>query len=249
MQYYLGAIQELSQAFKNQSDIQNEIIKLKTSLDAIAGERKNSRQAVISQENKEKIGKQLKSMHDIISKSNYSISEKNWLSQNVRIIEQYLDVGFRDKYMAENLLWIKSQNPGSKIIAWAHNGHIKETGYSMGKYLSDSLKNDYLTIGFTFHKGNYTAVGNNGLTNYQAQESYPGTYEYFFNSINEPIFVLDLREVKKQNSEFSKWLLEQLSFRSVGAVKMENEFSETDLTADFDLIIFINESSNSKLLD
>jgi hypothetical protein len=29
---------------------------------------------------------------------------------------------------------------------------------------------------------------------------------------------------------------------------MDNEFSETDLTSDFDLIIFINESSSSTLL-
>ena len=117
------------------------------------------------------------------------------------------------------------------------------------KHLFDSLKNDYLTIGFTFHNGNYTARGDKGLTSYQAQESFVGTYEYFFNSINEPIFLLDLREVKKQKSEYSKWLLEKLLFRRVGAVKAKNEFSETDLTADFDLIIFINESSNSMILD
>jgi len=138
---------------------------------------------------------------------------------------------------------------GLTKIAWAHNGHIKETGYSMGRYLSDSLKNDYLTIGFTFHKGNYTAVGDEGLTNYQAQESYPGTYEYFFNAIHEPIFIMDLREIKKQNSVYSKWLLYQLFFRTVGAMKMDNEFYETDLTSDFDLIIFIDESTNSRLLD
>ena len=77
------------------------------------------------------------------------------------------------------------------------------------------------------------------MTNYQAQESYPGTYEYFFNAINEPIFIMDLREIKKQNSIYSKWLLDQLLFRSVGAMKMDNEFYETDLTADFDLIILL----------
>jgi hypothetical protein len=52
-----------------------------------------------------------------------------------------------------------------------------------------------------------------------------------------------------QNSAYSKWLLDQLLFRTVGAAKMDNEFFETDLTADFDLIIFINESTHSKLLE
>jgi len=188
-------------------------------------------------------------LRNFINRSEYQVSKKNWLLQNVRIIEQYLDNKARDKYMAENLLWIKSQNPDSKIITWAHNSHIKRTGNSMGNYLSDNLKSDYLTIGFTFHKGNYTAVWDKGSTTFKAQESYPGTYEYFFNAINEPIFVLDLREAKKENAINGKWLLNQLLFRTVGAAKMDNEFFETDLTADFDLIIFINESTHSKLLE
>jgi erythromycin esterase len=249
MQYYFGAIQELSEAFKGQNKIQKIITELKTSLDSVKIDRQNSRQAIVSQENQKRMDNQLNSLRNFISKSNYPISEKSWLSQNVRIIEQYLENDSRDRYMAENLLWIRSQNPNSKIVIWAHNGHIKKTDYSMGKYLTDSLKNDYLTIGFTFHKGSYTAKGDKGLSTYQAQESYPGTYEYFFNAINEPIFVMDLREAKKQNSTYSKWLMEQLSFRSVGAMKTDNEFYETDLTADFDLLIFIRESTNSKLLD
>jgi erythromycin esterase len=146
-------------------------------------------------------------------------------------------------------LWIRSQNPGSKIVAWAHNGHIQKTDNRMGMYLSEALKDDYLTIGFAFHKGNYTAVGNNGLSIYEAQESYPGTYEYFFKSVNEPVFILDLRAAKRENAVQAKWLLGKLPFRSVGSTKMVNEFSETDLTADFDLIIFINESTHSTLLN
>lgn len=249
MQFYKGAIQELNDAFKDHSEIQNKITELKSVLDAVNSERKNSRQAVVSQENKKKIDDHLNSLRDFISGSNFAATQKSWLMQNIRVIEQYLDSTSRDKYMAENLLWIKSQNPDSKIIAWAHNGHIKETDYSMGKYLAEILQNDYLTIGFTFNKGNYTAVGTNGLTDYPAQESYPGTYEYFFNSVNVPIFILDLRNTKKQNSENSKWLMEKLDFRSVGAMKTESEFYETDLTDDFDLIIFINESTHSTILE
>jgi erythromycin esterase len=249
MQFYFGAIQELSEAFNGQDKIQKIITELKTSLDNINNERNKSSQAVMTEENKKKPVNQLNSLRDFISKSNYPVSKKSWLSQNIRIIEQYIENASRDQYMAENLLWIKSQNPDSKIVVWAHNGHIQKTDNRMGKYLFDSLKNNYLTIGFTFHKGSYTAKGDKGLSTYQAQESYPGTYEYFFNEINEPIFILDLTEVKKQNSEYGKWLTEQLSFRSVGAMKTDNEFYETNLTSDFDLLIFIRESTNSKLLD
>jgi Erythromycin esterase homolog len=250
MQFYQGAIQELSQLFNNQPAAQKEISELKTQLFTLVGKRNNSREAVLSLKEKIEFSNRLQSIRDFISQSFFPLSEKEWLRQNVRIIEQYLDNVYttRDKYMAENLLWIKSQNPDSKIIMWAHNGHIKRSGASMGNYLSDSLKKDYFTIGFTFNNGNYTAQGDKGLSSYPAQESYIGTYEHFFNSINVPIFILDLREAKKQNSEYSKWLLGKALFRSVGALKVNNEFFETDLTKDFDLIIFINESSHSHLL-
>jgi erythromycin esterase len=249
MQFFSGAIDELDQAYKNQVEIQNLLKELRTGLDEISQERKNSGREVISNEKRNKTVNQIKSLRDYVSGSDKPLSEKSWLLQNIRILEQYLDVSSRDKYMAENLLWIRSQNPGSKIVSWAHNGHIQKTDYRMGMYLSESLKEDYLTIGISFHKGNYTAMGDHGLSAYESQESYPGTYEYFFNMVDEPVFILDLREAKKQNPEQARWLLDPLPFRSVGAVKMVSEFSETDLTEDFDLIIFIRESTSSTLLN
>jgi erythromycin esterase len=248
MQYYSGALKELSDAFREQEDIQNMISELGTVLDSVNSERRKSRQTVIPGESRKKIATLSDSLGKVIQNSDLPVYEKNWLKQNLRIIEQYLDVAARDRYMAENLLWIRSQNPDSKIVAWAHNGHIKKTGYSMGKFLSDSLRDDYLTIGFTFNKGTYTAIGNEGLTTYQAQESYPGTFEYFFNAINVPVFLLDLRGIKKQDQPDGRWLADRLLFRSVGAMKTENEFYDTSLTDDYDMIIFIGESTASELL-
>ncbi|NOY47415.1 MAG: erythromycin esterase family protein [Chlorobi bacterium] len=244
MQFYQGAIKELENKINKRSDTYKLIPQLKSKLSAINIQRNQKRQ--ISDENKIEIYHLLNSIKKNVSKSN-----NEWLFQNIRMIEQSVDgnKGFqRDKYMAENLLWIKNQNPKSKIIVWAHNGHIKKTGNVMGKHLLNSLGNDYLTIGFTFNKGSYTAVGKNGLSSYKAQESPAGSYEYFFKQINTPIFLLDLRQVKQQNSKFSKWLLDKLLFRDIGALKTDNEFYKTNLTEDFDFIIFINESSNSKLL-
>lgn len=251
MQFYQGAVQELHQAFLDRDDILDTVKDLKTILDTVALYRADDWQVPVTKENKQNINIKLNAIRDIISWSDFTISKKNWLLQNIRVIEQYLElnISLRDQYMAENLLWIRSQNPDSRIAVWAHNSHIRKTGYSMGNYLSDSLKQDYLTIGFTFHEGNYTAVGTDGLTAYPAQESYPGTYEYFFNSVGVPVFILDLREVKKRNPEYGKWLQERLLFRTIGAAKTNNEFSDTNLTEDYDLIIFINESSNSQLLE
>jgi erythromycin esterase len=246
MQFYYGAIKELERCFKNKDKSLKLISELKNALNSINNKSIKTQQ--IPKADKINIFHIINSIKNNVSKLK---NNKDWLFQNIRLIEQYLNnnVDSRDKYTAENLLWIRKQNPKSKIVIWAHNDHIKKTGNVMGRYILDSIKKEYLSIGFTFHKGSYTAVGKNGLTSYNAQQSTSGTYEYIFNQINEPYFLLDLRQVKKQNSKYSKWLLNKLGFRDVGALKTVNEFYDTDLTQDFDFIIFINESSNSKLLD
>lgn len=247
MVFYAGAIQELETSFAGQAKVYETISTLKKTLDNI----QTTHPITVSREDREKIGQLLNTINHFITESKKSEAEMDWLYQNIRIIEQYVDqnVASRDKYMAENLLWVKDRNPGSKIVLWAHNGHIEKTGNSMGKYLSDALGTDYITIGLAFHNGHYTANGDKGLTSYEAQDSYIGTYENFFNAIDVPIFILDLRTVKEKTSENSKWLLDELEFRNVGAMKMENEFSVTNLTQDFDLILFINESTSSTLLE
>ena len=171
-------------------------------------------------------------------------------STNLSYEDRFQGYELRDKLMAENLVWLLNDiYPNKKVIVWAHNGHIQKTESRMGNYLSDSLKNDYVSIGFAFHKGTYTARGENGLSTYPAQDSYLGTYEYVFNAINEPIFLLDLRQINEESDENGKWLLNNLDFRIVGSRNEKNEFRESNLTKDYDLIIFINESTNSKLLD
>ncbi|MGB3150895.1 MAG: erythromycin esterase family protein, partial [Maribacter sp.] len=208
--------------------------------------------SLLSQSNKDIIEEKLENAKDAIAKLNITENSKEWLYQHVRIIEQYVaqtSYMIRNKFMAENLLWIKSQNQGSKIAVWAHNGHIQRTMHGMGNYLSDSLANDYVAVGFAFYGGTYTATGKNGLTTYQAQGPYNGTFEKFFGSIDVPIFIIDLRSVKEQKPMHAKWLLEKLDFRQVGSMKLESEFYETDISEDYDLIIFINNSSGSKILD
>lgn len=174
-----------------------------------------------------------------------------WLHRNLLVVRQSLDQSsytVRDRYMAENLLWIRKQNPESKVVVWAHNGHIRETEPSMGSYLSQALGKDYVSVGFAFDDGSFTAVGRQGLASYPARKSYPGTYEYVFGKIDEPIFLLDLKRAAADNSPDGEWLRRKLKFRSIGSVSMLQEFFPTDLLADYDLIIFIRTSSASRLL-
>ncbi|GGI90388.1 erythromycin esterase family protein [Deinococcus wulumuqiensis] len=71
--------------------------------------------------------------------------------------------GTRDDFMAENLLGFLQANPQSKVMLWAHNGHVSkapdvlsQTG--MGAQLSAALGSDYRTVGLTFSSGSIRAV-------------------------------------------------------------------------------------------
>src|SRR5262249_44931914 len=68
----------------------------------------------------------------------------------------------RDRCMADNVDWILSQAPaGTKIVLWAHNGHVSRMGMggtSMGSHLARRHGRDYLVLGFAAHQGLYTAV-------------------------------------------------------------------------------------------
>lgn len=177
--------------------------------------------------------------------------QRQWLLQYIRIIVQAMDTSYegRDRYMAENLLWIKERNPGSKIAAWAHNAHIHHIEEGMGQHLKEALGDDYVTIGFAFHSGKYTAAGPDGLSAYDAITAYPGTYEYIFSKMDEPIYIFDLRSAAADDSEAGKWLHNKLKLRQIGAVPLdEYQFWPTELPEKFDFLIFVRNISPSRLL-
>ena len=249
MQYYDGAVNELLDAFKGHDEAASKITALKKTLDEIRIRAQQNRgmPSVGYNETKE-IDTVLSFLRNIIDTS----PKKDWLLQNAVVIEQYLGNNsglWRDKCMADNFLWIKEHNPNSKLVIWAHNGHIMKTNQMMGYHLAQKLGNDYTTIGFTFYNGNFTAAGSKGLTSYEAQQGYPGTLEYLLEQMKEPIFILDLKKIKTDNNKDIEWITQRLSYRRVGAMGgIPNEFSEGKISDDFDYLIFIKTSTSSILL-
>jgi len=187
-----------------------------------------------------------------IEASSLQAVKKAWLLQNIIINQQYLGMNnglWRDKCMADNFLWIKDQNTKSKFVIWAHNGHIMRTNQMMGDHLAQKLGSDYITFGFAFFNGSFTAAGSKGLTSYDAVHAYPGTMEYLLEQLKEPIFILDLKKIKEDNHKELQWLTGQIEYRRVGAMGgMSIEFYEGKIINDFDYLIFIKTSSPSTLL-
>lgn len=155
---------------------------------------------------------------------------------------------WRDDCMADDLLWINKQNPLSRIVIWAHNGHIQKCGNKMGYFLKESLGTDYVSVGFTFYDGAYSAIRRSSDPSiHRAQCAYPGTLEYLLEQLDEPIFILDLKKIQSENSPIMAWI-DDLNFRHVGAVKIEQEFSDRKITDAFDYLLFIRKSTPSHLL-
>ena len=247
MQYYSGAVDEILDAFKENDDVITKISTLRAKL--LAG------YANISDNDRKEIDAILSFLKNSIETSSLQISEREWLQQNIVIIQQYLGLGsnsvyaWRDKCMADNVMWIKNQNPDSKLVIWAHNGHIQETNQMMGYHLAQKFGEDYTTFGFTFFHGFFTATGSNGLTSYKAEPAYSTTLEYWLNQLNEPIFVLDMKKIKSDKSKDTEWLLKQIKYRGVGAVGgLGGEFWTRNISDDFDYLIFIKTSTPSVLL-
>ena len=77
----------------------------------------------------------------------FSSDELAFLEQDVRIIEQCFEMNvqkngyltLRDQFMAENVHWILDhEGIDSKIMLWAHNGHISKSTFS-AKYESKAM--------------------------------------------------------------------------------------------------------------
>lgn len=250
LQDFYTPINELKKEFKDNPPIIGKLDELTELLANLKDKKRNNTMTETDKKEKEAAVSIISIIKKDINATKSTQSDPVWLDQYVRLLEQNIELkrSDRDQFMAENVLWIKKNNPDSKMILWGHNGHISKEPTCMGKYLSDNLGKDYTTIGFAFHSGQYSAKGENGLTAYDAQEPYAGTYEYFLNYINEPYFIVDIKKIKADNNEKLKWLIEELDFRITGSLNKPDEFKSKNISEDFDYLIFINQSTASVLL-
>ena len=176
------------------------------------------------------------------------------LIQNVRVINQCFDFylngpssEIRDNYMAENLSWILDYNTNSKIVLWAHNGHISKQRGGMGNYISIKYSDQYYSIGFLTNKGKYTGGRQNFIsTENKLVESKPGSFEFNFGKTNIPYFFLDLNSIDKNNPN-SQWLNRRLFHRILGGNANDYQFYPCVLKGNYDGVIFINSTTPSRL--
>lgn len=245
MQYAKGAIDQIREKYQENHLPEQEINDLETAL------KENNRGFRTYSKKGQKIISEhlflIKQKSDSIKDS----EEKLRFLQNVDIVRQYSELSFirRDKFMAENVKWLKENHLNAKVIVSAHNYHIaKLKSDRMGYWLNEMYDKDFVNFGFAFYEGTYSASIDGKLGTYNSQKAGSGTLEYKLNSLNIPIFILDLKAIRKDGNKLGNWILKDILFRKTGSGTDKNEFIKTNVADSFDYLIFINKSTNSKLL-
>lgn len=175
--------------------------------------------------------------------------EIEWAIHNARIVEQCMlsraDRTYmrRDRFMAENVEWIAGQNPGAKIILWAHNGHVARFHSKMGWYLDETYGEGYLPVGFTAAQGRYQAMGDGGLGNHDLAPPPAQSVERILAATGEPRLILDLRSA--DDGSGGGWLAEPVKMRSIGAMAMEPEqqFFFFVIPDAFDVLVYFEQTT------
>ena len=137
----------------------------------------------------------------------------------------------RDKYMAENTNWAAQHFGNKKVVCWAHNAHIAtDDNYfgnqngSKGHHLNRLIGRQYVAVGFTFNKGQFTAFGRKANDTYTGRiiheytkDPKKGSLNDVFGASKESAFMVNLAELCA-NSMWEKYLSDYPSLFSLGAV-------------------------------
>lgn len=169
---------------------------------------------------------------------------------------------YRDEFMAKNVEWILDQDPKNKVVIWAHNYHVSgnppsSSGLvsSMGYHLKNSLSDDYEVLGFSFSKGSFRAVGQDGKNFTQlriheiSENPLTGSLNYIFSNSIHDCFGISMNHLLNDPDWNNQFEVNQ-KMLSLGAVYNGNPgsyYSEVN-RADFDMMIYFHTTSAAEEL-
>jgi erythromycin esterase-like protein len=172
-----------------------------------------------------------------------------WAVQNARVVLQAMQMRAnevsRDRSMADNVKWILDQNPGAKIVLWAHNGHVATGGFSyatMGTALRKMYGNDMVEFGFSFNQGSFQAIPQGGgtLKDFTVPPAPSGSLDATLAAARLPLFALDLHTAPA-------WFHQSRGSRQIGAIYPEGEpyafVSNIVPTEVYDAVLFVESTT------
>lgn len=157
-------------------------------------------------------------------------------------------LGFRDEYMADNVAWVSTQATGTKVMVFAHNGHIntnRSTGIRkevswMGNHLRKKFGEGYYATGFLFNEGSFRVSGPKGIYTATVRPKADSPLTQAFAELGQTPFFFDLATVNR--SPGLKAILEKEYFFYSAAASYAGEDSAGQfytLPTAFDGLIFV----------
>src|SRR5262245_15171124 len=179
----------------------------------------------------------------------------------------------RDRYMAENILYLLNREPaGTRIAVWAHNYHIStgeipspggSVGKWMGALLRQQLSGGYYALGFAFSEGSFQATSNtpNGETQFVEYTVGPageGSLNWYFAQPKIGNYIIDFRRTPK-NEAVRQWLITPRGFGCHGGYNIPADYKESwaaggktfqwaTLSKEYDGMVFIEWTTRARPL-
>jgi erythromycin esterase len=166
----------------------------------------------------------------------------------------------RDYYMAENIAYLLDQEPaGTKMVVWAHNGHIQMGNLgqmpAMGSWLKQYFGPAYYALGFSFNEGGFQSrdlspSGRGVLKEFTVGPASAGSGDWYLAQAGIANYIVDFRSAPTQG-EVAEWLGSTLAMRSVGSgfstESPERNFQfPTILKQHYDGMIFISRTTRAR---
>jgi erythromycin esterase len=164
----------------------------------------------------------------------------------------------RFQNMAENIdYYLNRGGPDTKMILWSHNERIKEKNGSLVHLLQEEYGYEVATIGFSFYKGYFNAIGFDTASSSFARPcihevgpppSY--AYEYSMAKANTPVFILPLGYEGQPSG--SEWLDKEGALRTITGMyfpsQPEMHFLPCFIRNEYDFMVFVHSTSQSTFL-
>ncbi len=185
-----------------------------------------------------------------------SLKEWTLARHNLEIVRQAVEMHSvdrsgnfspRDQAMAANVEWILDQEgPESKIMLWAHNGHVSTAplgdGQSMGTVLRKTYGEKMVVCGFSFDQGSFQALQRGkGLRQFTVGPAIPGSLDAALAAAGIPLFAVDLRAAPSSGA-VAEWLNTPQPMRSIGAIYSDSApeaYFGLVSPHSFDVILFV----------
>ena len=152
------------------------------------------------------------------------------------------DIRLRDRYMAENLVWLREHSPaGARFVVWAHNTHVRLDEDAMGQWLNERYPGDVLSVGLFTDRGEYIAFNGAEFRTYSLFPGPPESIERALHLAGHDVLALDLRPL--QAPEAPGFLDLPLHHRNIGLWPMDLGFYRTVIPGGFHAVVYVDETT------